>query len=691
MRRMKLLAAFVLGMALLARAEPLPPVVVPVLTNTPGPLAQRAFELTRHEIGAIRHDLQPWARDPRAKLLTNGKHDEHGIRPNTQVLLAFAVVARWGAKPAERDAAFADLIALLRFVAPTHSAGPLTANDGKKWQAQWQSALWAFQAGQAAWLVWDRLDAELQAQLAHMLAVEADRFLTWDPPHQVRNDTKAEENAWDSLVVALAACMLPQHPHAAAWHTAAQRWQLSSFLTEADTHSDRRVDGQPISAGKFGANIHPDFTLENHDRVHPSYMGCISLLLCQDIVYRWAGRAPPEALRYNAEPIYDHLKFLTHPDGRNHFPNGQDWELHRVSPSLHAEMNVLLGDGEAALLERDSLTTCERMQARSPDGRTLLAGEYFFPSLPGMYANAYAATFLLHLTAGEGVPPVGAADFQKRVAGVRKFAFGEFIAQRTPAGLTSFSWGRRVMGQAIPFANDLLGSPLESGFVGKINAGKPSAAVVEQVNIVTGRAHYVVAALVGRAQGSVAQQIVFASLPEGRVIYAERLVARRAVKLTQLETGDMGVLNEPEWVYQGAPRRLHFAGGEWLVDGLKPAPARELAGNWINVDDRWGFAAAGVEGWRYDANSKIARGRREQRLCWPAPARMEFATDEVIAQRVLVVGLNETGAATAARAQQLAAQTHYTGTTLATQVGGWLLHVDFVQPLPVVQLSSSTP
>jgi len=109
------------------------------------------------------------------------------------------------------------------------------------------------------------------------------------------------------------------------------------------------------------------------------------------------------------------------------------------------------------------------------------------------------------------------------------------------------------------------------------------------------------------------------------------------------------------------------------------------------VDDRWGFAAAGVEGWRYDANSKIARGRREQRLCWPAPARMEFAKDAVIAQRVLVVGLNETAAATAVRAQQLAAQTKFSGPALALQVAGWQLHVDFAQPLPVVQLAAPAP
>ena len=690
---MRFFTALALGLTLLGgvRAAELPAVTVPAFTNAPGPLAQRALALTRRELVAIHNDLKPWAKDPRAKLLTDGRHTEHGIRPNTQVLLACAVVARWGATAEERAGALADLVALLRFVAPTHSQGTLLANDGGKWQAQWQSALWAFQAGQAAWLVWDRLDAELQELVAHLVSAEADRFLKASPPCQIKNDTKAEENAWNSLAPALAANLFPRHPRAPAWRVAAQRWQLSSFLTEDDTQSDRRVDGRPLRGYRLGANIHPDYTLENHDRVHPSYMACIGLLLGQDICYRWAGQPPPEALRFNAAPIYDHLKFLTHPDGRSHFPNGQDWELHRVSPALHAEMNVLCGDAEAARLERAALDTCERMQARSPDGRSLLPGEYFFPSLPGMYAHAYAATFLLHLTLGEGVAPVSAAEFERRLAGVRYFQHGAFLAQRTPAGFTSFSWGRLVMGQAIPFDADLLGSPLEHSFVGHIAAGQAAGLVVEAVNAVTNRDHYAVSALLGRAGGAVAQQLVFASLPEGRVLYVERVTARRAVTLTHYETGLLGVLNEPEWVHQGGPRRVKFAGGEWLVDGRRAAAARTLPGPWLNLDNLWGLAAAGVEGWRYQATSQITRGRREQRLAWPPPAQHRFARDELIAQRVLVVGLNETALATAARARLLTQQAQFTSGTLVLPLGGWRLTADFVHPLPVVKLERSQP
>jgi hypothetical protein len=350
-----------------------------------------------------------------------------------------------------------------------------------------------------------------------------------------------------------------------------------------------------------------------------------------------------------------------------------------------------LGDAEAALLERASLDTCELMQARSADGRTLLPAEYFFPSLPGMYANSYAATFLLHLTAGEGVPPVSSAEFEQRLAGMRYFHFGAFVAQRSPAGFTSFSWGRRVMGQAIPFAADLLGSPLESSFVGHIAAGKAAGLVVESVNAITNRDHYAVSALLGRAGGAVAQQIVFASLPEGCAIYVERVTARRAVTLTHYETGLLGVLNEPEWVYQGGPRRVKFAGGEWLVDGQRPTPARDLPGSWINVDNLWGLAAAGVEGWHYDANHKAMRGRREQRLTWSPPKQVRFAQDEIIAQRVLVTGLNETAAATAQRTRLLPQRASFTSGTLVLTLEGWRLTADFVHPLPVVKLDRITP
>lgn len=112
-------------------------------------------------------ELHPWEKDPAALLLTDGNHGEHGIRPNTHTAYGFAAMYRcldasqfpehWSREEC-RDAA----IAILRFALPTHGAGGVLCSDGKPWTSQWQSALWAYAAGRAAWLLWDELDIELK-------------------------------------------------------------------------------------------------------------------------------------------------------------------------------------------------------------------------------------------------------------------------------------------------------------------------------------------------------------------------------------------------------------------------------------------------------------------------------------------------------------------------------------------------
>lgn len=663
-----------------------------------GPLARRAFELNRREVAALREELKPWAKDRRGRLLTDGRHTEHGIRPNTQAMIGLAVVALRSDSERERAETLADLKAMLWFVAATHSAGPLTANDDQKWRNQWQSALWAYQAGSAAWLVWDQLEPDLQWLLANLTAAEADRFVGQPPPFQIKNDTKAEENAWNSSVVALAANLLSKHPRQAVWRDTAVRWQLSSFLTQEDVVSDRVVDGKKLADWQLGANLHPDYTLENHQRVHPSYMTTFTINLGQHLLYRWGGQPSPEALDFNAAKIYAHAKFLSHPDDRLHFPNGQDWELHRLTLSLHALMNVLGKDPEAAWLERVSFETLEKMQARSASGRTLLPQEYFFPSLPSSYVDSYAKTFLLHALYGEGRDPVGESEFQQRYTGVRHFEHGKFLAQRTPGGFTSFSWGNRVMGQAIPFAKDLLGSPNELGFVGTVEAaveGGPAARrgsaaqpAIEEVRVQYSNRWFSVVARLSRARGAIEQQTAFISLPEGCAVYAERITARKALEVERLETGAIGVLNEPEWVYQDGPRRLRWEGGEAAVDGLRPTPSLAIQSPWVNLDDRWGFIGLGATAWSYDANDKPSRGRREQRLCFAPPAQKKFSAGQVIAQRTLVVKLKETASGTAAIAADLKKTFRERPDFVSITVNGWKVACEFKPDLPTATIES---
>ncbi|MFN7138247.1 MAG: hypothetical protein ACK4UN_02790, partial [Limisphaerales bacterium] len=615
--------------------------------------------------------------------MTDGNHREHGIRPNTQAMITFAAIARWGKTAEARQHALEDLIATLRFVAPTHSAGPLTANDGKKWQNQWQSALWAFYAGTASWMIWEQIeDDELRWLIANFITSEADRFVDAEPPFQIKLDTKAEENAWNSTVVALAANMFPRHPRRSLWIETANRWQLSSLLTEDDIRRKPVIDGKSLKEWRLKANIHPDYTMENHDRVHPSYMATFTLLSGQHFLYTWGGLPTPEALDFNSREIYEHLKYFSHTDGRTHYPNGQDWELTRYTPMPHAAINVRFKDPEAALLERTTLEAVSRMQDRTPDGTTLLKSEFFFPSLQQGYAYWYGIVFLFHAVYGEGAEPASQAEFDSRHNSVRWFEHGEFVVHRSQEGFTSFAWGNRVMGMAIPFAKDLLGTPYELGYVGSIQAegeqstgrgkrSKMEIPQVKQVDVFHTNDHFTVSATLHRADGKIEQQISFVSLPGGIVFYAERLKALEALTVSELKTAQIGVLNMPESVNQRGPRLLRWKSGEAKIDGREKHPHLRIKSNWLNIDDQWGFIALTENTWRFEPNHEIQRGRREQSLYLNPPEQRQFTTNELIATRAVLTTLNQKTATTEQMAKELKEKFKHSPESVRVALGNW--------------------
>ena len=148
----------------------------------------------------------------------------------------------------------------------------MTCNDGKQWHNQWQSAFWAHSAGKAAWLLWDDLDPKMKWLAARMIADEADRFVGVTPPAQVIDDTKAEENAWDSMVISLAASMFPHHPHHAAWQETAIRWAVSSYVNAKDVTSSEVIDGKPlkdwVSAAEHSRRLHAGESQSRASRLH---------------------------------------------------------------------------------------------------------------------------------------------------------------------------------------------------------------------------------------------------------------------------------------------------------------------------------------------------------------------------------------------------------------------------------------
>ncbi len=544
---------------------PAPPGVMPIRLFPPKDprLKKRAARVYRAALDQARYLLggvHPWKRDPRFKLLTASKSGEHWIRPNTSSAEGFAFLCRFGPYDAgktgiSRKKLFRDvLVPMLRYLAATHVTGSKKTGDGKPWGDAWQSAYWAYSLGRAAWYTWDRLPEDLRRGVRRVVAHEADRFVGKTPPHRVEADTKAEENAWNSTVLSAAILLMPSDPRRKAWEKTFRTWALSSFLRPSDEHSKALLDGRPLSEQFTGANIHDDFTLENHGMVHPDYMATFALSLGCAADFAMTGRTPPGCLFFNAAGLYENLKWFTLPSGGFVYPAGQDWRLFRDPDWLytHVLMAVFGGDPDAWSLAGACLDTLERMQARSPSGAIYAGGEYFFPSTQHSIFRALTRTWLL-LHLGRSV-----LDRPRTRTGVLRLDAGRIVLNRTPRALHTFAWGARILAQFVPLRKDRLVSPDPRNGIGAVHlAGKKGALPLRLRKVrVTRGADWFQADLVVDHGKEVRAGIRFRSNPDGTMLWEETLSALRDCRLSRVATGVLGVLNDKGWVYEKGFRIL---------------------------------------------------------------------------------------------------------------------------------------
>jgi hypothetical protein len=303
-------------------------------------------------------------------LLDKGVSDELAVRLPAMSALTVAVGLRTGAfDPATvgvpRGVAVRYVDQLVRSIACAH----VSLSPGG-WGQGWETAHWAMLTGAAAWLVWDRLTPQTQADVVTMVAAEADRLSTevipyWGQPDGTitsPGDTKAEEDAWNSSELAFAAAMMPRAPDAALWRAKSAELAVASFSTQADDTSSAVVNGVPLSSRLLGFNVYPNGTVENHRRIHPDYASNIQLLWTAADFDRLARTRVPEAMFHNGGLMYsafstvDYTAGDTSPAGGTYvapggtvyvpghswiyYPQGDDWgsarRAHFVSLDAHA-------------------------------------------------------------------------------------------------------------------------------------------------------------------------------------------------------------------------------------------------------------------------------------------------------------------------------------------------------------------
>ncbi len=211
----------------------------------------------------------------------------------------------------------------------------------------WQSSWWVAEMATAAWFLWDRLDPALQEAVAEMVVYHADIIAAERPGHRINLDTEAETVAWNSTILALATNMLPNHPHAAKWREAERLYVYTIFATPHDlSDSTPGDDGRPLKDWIAGANIHDDFSLENHNRFHIDYeLTCYRFLMFGAAMHRLGGTSVPAAFRHHTLDVYEKVllpctdgsKFIT-------YVSDNDWKRYHAwteSPAIHGYVALM--------------------------------------------------------------------------------------------------------------------------------------------------------------------------------------------------------------------------------------------------------------------------------------------------------------------------------------------------------------
>lgn len=272
---------------------------------------------------------------------------EHFIRPASHHAFTLAVCLKLQVYSSDvtrvsEKKAVEIVVGLIRSSAYRHKSN--MGDTG--WGDQWQSALWASQIAEAAWIMWDKLSASDQELVCRMMVHEADRFLMYKVPYYrdaagniiTKGDTKAEENAWNSNILTIATAMMPRYKNYNQWMQKNIELQVSAYAMPEDIHKTDVVDGIPLNKILKGSNMNADGTVINHNIMHPDYMSAFMHNAINVWIYKLAGKNSLQSSLYNGEVVYHALAerlfkgktmYQKTAEGKAsssiYFPEGNDW------------------------------------------------------------------------------------------------------------------------------------------------------------------------------------------------------------------------------------------------------------------------------------------------------------------------------------------------------------------------------
>ena len=525
----------------------------------------------------------------------DGRNVENAIRPICYAAFTNAFLSKINKPPAgtkiseDRRIQMKDCaIKAIRYLTHSHVTGEGECAGGGKWGNQWQSSLWTRAAAMAGWILWKDLDQTLKIDVARMLEYEANRFIDAEPRNQEYDNTGAEENAWNSHCTSLAFNMIPTHPNRDKWDKAAKKFMYNSYSVAADLKDTTIGDNDKmIKEWVSTINAHPDYTLENHSRIHIGYLKTtLTMLLENALNYELMGNQVPAAMFHNVPEAFEIMKKSMMKDGAAVFWGSNDWRvIHTQATDIisYAVISLLNADRAAAYLEDVAIDYMRSLQQHNN-------GYYNFRrdlEWSGFAATRMINAYLLHAILGEGSPPLSEEEYDSLYNNVSYFPYGKTVIHRTSTKFASFSWNAYLLALSLNKNGNWQNWPRESSYLGLINgseAGRKEVSI-ESIHPELNENGFTITGRLKRNANelSLIQNVSFTSLPGDITVYIERLT-KVSGSITSRETGLVGhefELYEPE-------RILYIEDGTAIVS-INGNESIKMYTNWLNIGGKIGY------------------------------------------------------------------------------------------------------
>lgn len=589
-----------------------------------------------------------------------------GIRGHSSIALAYAVLVI--ARPGDTQTSnrLVRIRQALNYDAAAHITGTNVCVDGKAWgwsnstSGDWQTPMWAATMGLACMLVQDRLPAGTVAGVRRALASEATHRAGIAPASGGKADTKAEENAWQSNVLALSAAWMNGDTNATTWLLAAKKY-LANTYTVADK------TGDPLAAWVTTTNCYPDFSIENHNFYHPGYQMVSGMSLGDSwLMARLADANTAAQLQpfaeHNVLQVWTNLSHVLLDSGDLAFPAGEDWALRDYGHNSYMAWLATHFDNALARWADDKTAQLVRYR-QAVNGN----GAFIGPSGGGFYREAVQAyrTSMAWLHWWQAEHPTGAAvapgaDF------IHMPDIG-IIVQRGGFGFFSICYGPRNGSTLRPMAmieppavsvptNVFVTTPRSPGIIGLSSMGTATAATL--VSLATNSGGF--SAEIKLQHGSLGYTEVYVESTPETVGIVE--VPWPAVGTQSSAAGSfkVGVENDP---LTGGTRRLDWAGGSRVITN-RSGTSVNATNAWVCVDNLYGIAAGPGGYFNYQANTTYARTTPSINEAGAAEDTLSFMPSNSLAARYAVWFPGKSAAQTTAGAAAITWTTYGTNATL---------------------------